>query len=119
MSDDERAAFLAARPSGAICVVGDDGRLLAVPARILNGDAGALRVELAETDLESMFDHERRGCVVADTFESYHAIRGVIARGRAARVDTAAAGVVLELEVARIATFSFAENDANHEGLRP
>jgi hypothetical protein len=118
MSADERADFLAGQPSGAICVIDDDGRLLAVPARILNEDGGILSVEVAGTDLASTFGHERQGCVVADAFESYAGIRGVIARGPAAHADVTAPHQVVALTMARIATFTFADDPAPHEELR-
>ena len=110
MSVDELKAFLAMRPSGAICVVDDDGRLLAVPARVLDELDGILRVELTAAALVSTFAQERQACVVADSFESYDAIRGVIARGRAARADTTPLHPVVALTPARTATFSFASS---------
>lgn len=110
MSTDELNAFLAAGPCGAISVIDDDGRLLAVPARVLDKDDDILRVELAAANLASTFDQERQGCVVADSFESYDAIRGVIVRGQAARADTTALHPVVALTTARTATFSFADD---------
>jgi hypothetical protein len=41
MSADELDAFVATHPSGAICVVDDDGRLLAVPARSLTNSTAS------------------------------------------------------------------------------
>jgi predicted methyltransferase len=112
MSADERAAFLATQPSGAICVIDDDGRLLVVPARILNEDAGILSVQVAGTDLASTFGRERQGCVVADAFESYDGIRGVIARGTAAHADVTASHQVVALTMTRVSTFTFADDPA-------
>ncbi len=109
MSADERAAFLATQPSGAICVVGDDGRLFAVPARVLDGRDAVLRVELADSDLVSAFDHERQACVVADVFETYAGIRGIVARGPAVRTEGPSPAVVA-LTMQRTATFTFAED---------
>ena len=109
MSADELAAFLATRPSGALCVIDDDGHLLAVPARVVDKDDGVLHVELADADLASTFDHERQGCMVADSFESYDAIRGVIARGPVTSVDGATPHPAVTLTMARTATFSFAD----------
>jgi predicted methyltransferase len=110
MSADELDAFIATHPSGAICVVDDDGRLLAVPARILDEHDGILRVENSASELDSTFTQERHACVVADSFESYDAIRGVIARGDAACADTAAVNPVVALTTAHTATFSFASS---------
>jgi hypothetical protein len=110
MSADALKAFLATHPSGAICVVDDDGRLLAVPARVLDELDGILRVELTAAELVSTFAQERQACVVADAFESYDAIRGVIARGKAAGADTTAVHPVVALTTAHTATFSFASN---------
>lgn len=109
MSADERVTFLAAQPSGAICVVGDDGRLFALPARVLFERDAVLRVELADTDLVSTFDHERQACVVADIFETYAGIRGIVARGPAVRTDGSLPAVVA-LTMQRTATFTFAED---------
>jgi hypothetical protein len=107
MSADELSDFIAARPSGAMCVVDDDGRLLAVPARIVDETGGTLSVEVTSPDLVFMLDH-RTGCVVADTFESYDSIRGVIVRGPA-RSDLATPNLV-ELNVVQMTTFSFADD---------
>ena len=115
MSADALKAFLATHPSGAICIVDDDGRLLAVPARVLDELDGILRVELTAAEVVSTFAQERQACVVADSFESYDAIRGVIARGRAARADTAALHPVIALTAARTATFSFASGRGEPE----
>jgi hypothetical protein len=110
MSADELAAFLATQPSGAICVSDDDGHLLAMPAQVLDEDRGVLRVELASADLASAFGNQRQACVVADTFESYESIRGVIARGPVTRVDGATPRPTVALTMARTATFSFADD---------
>jgi predicted methyltransferase len=108
MSADELNAFIATHPSGAICVIDGDGRLLAVPARVLDELDGVLRVEISAGELDSPFTQERQACVVADSFESYDAIRGVIARGRSAAADTTAPRPVVALTTARTDTFSFA-----------
>jgi hypothetical protein len=109
MSADELDAFIATHPSGAICVVDDDGRLLAVPARVLDEPDGVLRVEISAEELLSTFTQERQACVVADSFESYDAIMGVIVRGKTAP-DTTASHPVVALTSARTATFSFASS---------
>jgi hypothetical protein len=109
MSEDERRSFLAARPSGAICTVDDEGRLFAVPARVLEADDAILHVELADADLDSALDHERQACIVADTFETYDGIRGVIARGPAVRTDQSVPAVVA-VTMKRTTTFTFAQD---------
>lgn len=119
MSADERTAFLATQPSGAICVQDEDGRLLAMPARILGEHGDSMSVEVAGEELASTFDRARQGCVVADTFESYEGIRGVIARGRVACEEAAARPLVVWLTVARFATFSFADDRESRDDLRP
>jgi FixJ family two-component response regulator len=108
MSADELTAFLATQPSGAVCVIDDDGRLLALPARVLERDGAAFRVEVVRSELISLFERERRGCVVADSFESYDAIRGVMVQGRAASGDARAPNTVVAVTATRVATFSFA-----------
>jgi hypothetical protein len=110
MSVDELGAFIATHPSGAICVSDSDGRLIAVPARVLDELDGILRVEISAGGLDSTFTQERQACVVADSFESYDAIRGVIARGSTAAADTTVPHPVVALTTARTATFSFANS---------
>jgi hypothetical protein len=110
MSAGELSAFLAAQPSGAICVIGDDGRLLAVPARILGEDHGIIRVEVAAVELAFTSDDERRACVVADTFLSYDGIRGVIAQGGAEPAGDRPVNPMVAFTVSRTATFSFADD---------
>ena len=114
MSANERASFLAAQPSGAIGVVDDEGRLIAVPARVLVEQDAVLHVELAGSDLASALDRERRACVVADTFETYDGIRGVMTRGTAVRTDPSSPSVVA-LTMARTVAFSFAEDGPTPE----
>jgi hypothetical protein len=108
MSDGELSGFLATRPSGALCVVDDDGRLLAVPARVIDERDGVLRVELSGALGASAFAHQGEGCVVADAFETYEAIRGVITGGPVMHLAADAPRVVA-VTMARTTTFSFAE----------
>ncbi len=115
MSSDEFDAFIAGHPSGAICVIDGDGRLVAVPARVLDDLDGILRVEISPAEMDPTFTHERQACVVADSFESYDAIRGVIARGKTAPADTTTPHPVVALTSARTSTFSFASNRRRSE----
>jgi hypothetical protein len=110
MSAGELSAFLAARPSGAICVVDDHGRLLAVPARVLDERDGIIHVDVGAVELAFTSDGERPACMVADSFESYDGIRGFIAQGHATPGGTAPANPTVALTVTRRATFSFAED---------
>ena len=88
-------------------MIGDDGRLLAVPARVRDEREGIIRVEVAAVELAFTSDDERRACVVADTFESYDGIRGVIAQGRAEPAGDRHVHPMVALTVSRTATFSF------------
>lgn len=117
MSAGELTAFLATQPWGALCVTGDDGRLLAVPARVLDEHDGILRVELAAATLASTFEQPRRGSVVADSFESYDGIRGVIVRGAAAPAGGGAPHPIVALTMARTATFSFADEPKSAQAV--
>jgi hypothetical protein len=108
MSADELADFLATRPSGATCVVDDGGRLVAVPALVLDRTDDGVRIELVSAHLDATFD-QRHGCVVADSFESYDEIRGVIIRGTLARTGATVPDEYALREV-RITTFNFAEH---------
>jgi hypothetical protein len=109
MSDGELAAFLAGRPTGALCVVDDHGRLLALPARIIDADDGVVRAEVSAADISAALAGERQGCVVADVFETYEGIRGVIAQGLVVCDNTEAAVPVIALNMTRTTSFSFAE----------
>lgn len=112
MSPDELAEFMASRPSGALCVTDDDGRLLALPARVLDAGDAIVRVELPHRDRTPAFETARQGCLVADTFESYEGIRGVIARGPATLADPAVPTLVI-MTLKHMATFSFADSGVN------
>jgi hypothetical protein len=106
MAEDELAEFMAQRPSGAICVVDADGRLLALPARVVDFDSAAITVAVDGVNGEATPRAETQACVVADTFTAYRDIRGVIAQGTAIwppPTDDAAI-----LTVSRTLTFSFA-----------
>jgi hypothetical protein len=118
MSADELAGFLAARPRGAICAVDDDGRLVATPARVLDAHDGILRVEVPDAALASAFTGKCDACVVADVFETYDGIRGVIAGGPAATVGSGTAHL-MSVEMVRVATFSFAEKATKPDAAQP
>jgi hypothetical protein len=109
MTAPELAAFLASRPAGAICVDDDDGRLLALPARVLDAEDGVLRVEVPGGEGAAALSAERQCCVVADVFESYEAIRGVIVQGPAMCTDSSTAQPVVTLKATRTTSFSFSD----------
>jgi hypothetical protein len=103
MSDDELTSFLAGGPTGAICVVDDDGDLLALPGRVSHVDDITLTVVVDGADHD--VGRTTSACVVADTFTAYRDIRGVIVQGTvtwppAPQVDT-------RLTITRSVTFSF------------
>lgn len=101
ISAEEARAFLVQQPSGTLCI-GDAASLDAATARILDvdHDGHTLLVSIAAgTEV-------RHGpaCFVADIYETYASIRGVIVQGHAA----VEAPQLLRITVARITGFSFA-----------
>lgn len=107
MSADELAAFLGGGPTGAICVSDADGRLLALPVRVLDQEDQLLKVEVDGFEVPPQPGTD--ACVVADRFPSYGAIRGVIAQGSVwSAEDAASSRSEIALAVARTVTFSFA-----------
>lgn len=107
MSADELAVFLGEEPTGAICVTAPDGRLLALPARVLGREGDLLEVEVEGFDVPPALTTD--ACVVADRFTSYEAIRGVIAQGSVASADHAKKSrSTVVVAVSRTVSFSFA-----------
>jgi hypothetical protein len=106
MAEDELAEFLAQGPTGAICVVGSDGQLLALPARVIDFDSAKIAVTVDGVNCEATQRAEIQACVVADTFTAYRDIRGVISQGTV--MWPPAANDVATLTVSRTLTFSFA-----------
>jgi hypothetical protein len=106
MADDELAEFCAQGPTGAICVVDADGRLLALPARVVDFDAATIAVTVDGVNVDAKQCAEIRACVVADTFTTYRDIRGVIVQGTV--IWPPASDDVATLTVSRTLTFSFA-----------
>ena len=106
MAEDELAEFLAQRPTGAICVVGADGQLLALPARVVDFDSANIVVTVDGVNDDATQRAEFQGCVVADSFTAYRDIRGVISQGTV--MWPPAANDVATLRVSRTLTFSFA-----------
>lgn len=107
MSADELASFLHEEPTGAICVTDADGRLFALPAGVLGQEGNLWQVEI--DGLDEPLVPEAAVCVVADCFDSYEAIRGVIAQGSISSAQHAESSCsIVAVAVARMVTFSFA-----------
>ncbi len=106
MAEDELAEFLAQGPTGAICVVDADGRLLALPARVVDFDSATIAVTVDCADGDAQQRVESQACVVADTFTAYRDIRGVIVQGTATWPP--ASDDVATVTVSHTLTFSFA-----------
>jgi hypothetical protein len=105
MAEGELAEFFAQGPSGAICVVDADGRLLALPARVVDVDSATIAVAVDGVNGDATRPAEIQACVVADTFTAYRDIRGVIVQGTA--IWPPASDDVATLTVSRTLTFSF------------
>jgi hypothetical protein len=105
MSEEELATFVAERPTGAICVIDDDGHLLALPGRVVDC-RDTLTVEIDGADPDARQSRDTPVCLVADTFTSYHAIRGIISQGSIAWPP--ALHDVVVMTITRTVTFSFA-----------
>jgi hypothetical protein len=105
MAEDELAEFLAQRPTGAICVVDEDGRLLALPAHVIDFDSATIAVTVDGVDADAT-QRAAEACVVADTFTAYRDIRGVICQGTVTWPP--ASDDVATVTVSRTVTFSFA-----------
>ena len=106
MVEDELAEFLAHGPTGAICVVDADGRLLALPARLVDFDSATISVTVDGVNGDATQRAEIQACVVVDTFTAYRDIRGVISQGTVIWPPTS--DEVATLTVSRTLTFSFA-----------
>jgi hypothetical protein len=105
MSEDEVTAFLAEAPTGALCVVDNDGHLLALPSRVVDFDDATLTVEVGRVDNDAPQRLGTPACLVADTFTAYRAIRGIISQGT---MTWPASRAVTQLSIIRTVTFSFA-----------
>jgi hypothetical protein len=106
MAEDELTEFLAQGPTGAICVIDTDGRLLALPARVVDFDSATIAVTVDGVNGDAAQRAEIQTCVVADTFTAYRDIRGVISQGTV--MWPPAANDAATLTVSRTLTFSFA-----------
>jgi hypothetical protein len=105
MAADELAEFLAQGPSGAICVDAD-GRLLALPARVVDFDSATIVITVDGVHGDATQRAEIQACVVADTFTAYRDIRGVILQGTL--MWPPPSDDVATLTISRRLTFSFA-----------
>lgn len=107
MPADELAAFLSGEPTGAICVTDAEGRLLALPARVLGVEGDDMKVEV--DGFPTLPAPGTQACVVADRFVTYEAIRGVIAQGEIASTEHSdPPKEAVTLAVSRTVSFSFA-----------
>jgi hypothetical protein len=106
MSGDELAAFLAGSPAGAICVIDDDGDLIALPGRVVDYRDDVLVVSVVGADPAPWEARRTEACMVADTFRTYQDIRGVIAQGSVSPQPGRLPGTVA-IDIARTLTFSF------------
>src|SRR5437016_10505407 len=106
MSDAELRAWMMRHPTGAMCVLKANGRLEATPVRVHSGDGATVTVVVASPGVAEPGGDTRdrlRACIVADEFESYEGIRGVILQG-----SVAPEGAIVDMTVERMTTFSFA-----------
>ena len=106
MSEAERTEFLAKSPSGAVCVIDDDGDLLALPALVVDFDDAAITFDVGGAHPDGTQSRPTHACLVADTFTEYRAIRGVISQGTLTWPPASRDGITMT--VARTVTFSFA-----------
>jgi hypothetical protein len=106
MSDHELAEFLSAAPKGAICILGEDDHLLALPARVVDFDDATLTIDVDGAERHLASSGGAQACLVADTFATYRAIRGVISQGTVSWPPTEEG--VARMTVSRTVTFSFA-----------
>ena len=102
MSDDDLRAWMSKRPTGAMCMLSDDGRFRATPVVVQAFDGDVVTAVVASPELAQ---GAGRACIVADEFESYEGIRGVIIQGA---IERAGAAATVEMAVERLSTFSFA-----------
>ena len=100
----------------ALCVEGRDGELLPMPVQLLASSDSEFQLLLVD-GASSMTIVEGAACVVADEFESYEGIRGVIAQGRLHPVSPASKPLAgkpsnpdATLDVTKLRTFDFAES---------
>jgi hypothetical protein len=106
MSADELTDFLTESPTGAICIVDDEGNLLALPSRVVDFDETTFTVDVGGAQAQASPSPGRPACLVADTFTAYHAICGIISQGTVAWPPTAHDAVTMT--ITRTVTFSFA-----------
>ena len=110
MDPAELEMFLGVERLAALCVEGVDGSLVSVPARLVGSVDGRVQLQLADLgEIAEAVACRSPACVVADEFESYEGIRGVILQGELQSVASAGQQEpMVELEVSRSTGFSFA-----------
>jgi len=109
-------AFLRVERFAALCVEGADGSLVSMPARLLGSPDGRVRAEPADPGaITGVLSRRAPACVVADEFESYEGIRGVILQGELLGITSEGASAPrVELEVSRSTGFTFAGTLPEH-----
>lgn len=81
LSAGEIAQFVATRRLASLCVEDEAGELRAVPAWAVSKGGDTVDIEMPDTPTLALRP-ETAACVVADEFETYEGIRGVILRGQ-------------------------------------
>jgi hypothetical protein len=104
------AAFLGQERTGSLCLEDDSGRLRACPVRIVPVGQSGLHVVPADPWVnEAAVGRRPPACLVADEFESYEAIQGVIVQGHLRQdVTSRSDPPSVVIEVTRTVGFTFA-----------
>jgi hypothetical protein len=99
--------FLGQERWGSLCAEDPTGDLRAMPVLLAGGSSLEVRLVSADRDATHALATEQSSvCVVADIFETYEGIEGVILRGRLH--EDGRAGGVVALEVVSRLGFTFA-----------
>jgi hypothetical protein len=110
LSEEAINQFTRVARQAALCVEGRDGELLPMPVQLLASSDAELRLLLVD-GAPSMNIVEGAACVVADEFESYEGIRGVIAQGRLRPVSPAIGRPPeATFDVVKLRSFNFADS---------
>jgi hypothetical protein len=110
LSGDAVRDFLQTARPAALCVEDESGELVAMPVRVVRAGDGELRLAPAGPWWASgAAGRGGPGCVVADEFETYEGIRGVIVQGDLRPVRSAPpGGTEVVLAVSTAVGFTFA-----------
>lgn len=103
IEQDAAQDFLRSRSWGVLCIEAG-GALIACPSTVVDArEDGSVRLSICAQDMLSGFDGVA-ACFVADSFETYAAIRGVIAQGTA----TSELDGTVRVTLTRLSGFAFA-----------